>query len=433
MKGQYFWCLLSGLISIVQVVSLRAGPSEDSFGAGSRVQAMGGAGVALSQDASSAFYNPALLTKCPKQTLSLGYQLMRTNLKVQDSKKETLQNKQLGLLQTANLGVCLSPFTNFGFGLYASFPAQLPLRLPSIESLNATPQFLMYGDNAVFPSVIVGLAYAPIRQLSFGLAAAISASVAIQQSMHMPVFAATVSPQLSPAIQLIAGVAGEPVEKLRLSFVYRQAGFGRFDVDVDTKAFFRIPGLGNVGDASLPFLLGSVLSYSPAQIAFGLSYQPDIFWLIGADVTHYQWSDYTGPFMSARAKKNTWGAYPITFPPEEILSFRDTFVPRLGLECRLNEKVKIRAGYAFHMSPAPVPSKISNLLDNNVHRVTLGGGYRLVSLTDLTIILDAFVAVDVMLQRSVKKVINKLTPNQPTDYNFGGTAMSAGLTLKAEY
>ena len=433
MKGQYFWYLLSSLISIIQVTSLHAGPSEDSFGAGSRVQAMGGAGVALSQDASSTFYNPALLTKCPKQTFSLGYQLMRTNLKVQDSKKATLQNKQLDFLQTVNLGACLSPFTNFSFGLYASFPAQLPLQLPSIESLNGTLQFLMYGDNAAFPSVVAGLAYAPIRQLSFGLAAAMSAGVAIRQSMNIPVFAATVSPQLFPIIQLIAGVAGEPAEKLRLSFVYRQAGFGRFDVDVDTNAFFRIPGLGNVGDASLPFLLGSVLSYSPAQIAFGLSYQPTPFLLIGVDVTHYQWSDYAGPFMSARAKKDTWGAYPITFPKEEDFNFQDTFLPRAGFEYALNEKTKIRAGYAFHMSPAPVPSKISNLLDGNVHRVTLGSGYRLGSLSDVTITLDAFVAVDVMLQRSVKKVVNKLTPNQPTDYNFGGTAMSGGVTLKAEY
>ncbi len=420
MKGQYFRCILGALFYFIHTTPLYAGPPEDIFGAGGRVQAMGGAGVAFSQDASSTFYNPALLTKCPKQTFSLGYQMAQTNFNVKDNKKALVTNKQLGFAQTANLGACLSPFTNAGFGFYASFPLQVPLQIPDIESLNSTPQFLRYGSNATFPSAVVGLAYAPIRQLSLGLSAALSAAVSIQQSINMPTFASTVSPQITPRIAIIAGVLAEPIEQLRLSLVYRQVSFGKFNVDVNTEINYWF-------NFSIPLLLGSTLGYSPEQIAFGLSYRINSSWLVGADITYYRWSEYAGPFMSAEAKG---GSSLITFPKKETFSFHDTFVPRVGFECSLNEKTQLRAGYAFQMSPTEMPSEISNLLDSDVHHVTLGAGYRLISSSHFAMTLDGFVAVDVMPPKAVHKSASQ---PEPRNYEYGGTAISAGLTLKAEY
>ena len=423
MKGQYFRYVLIILIGVTFVTVLHAGPSEDIFGASSRVQAMGGAGTAFSQDASATFYNPALLTKCPKQTLSLGYQLANTDLIVKDNKNKDLPNKQLGFSQATNIGACLSPFENLGAGFYASFPLQMPLKIPDIETINSTPRFLMYGANATFPTAVVGLAYAPLKQLSLGLSVALSAGVGIHQTMNMPVFASTVSPHIYPLLRVIAGVTGNPLEALTLSLVYRQASYGQFSVDVETTT----TPISWMASAGLALQLGSVLGYSPEQIAFGLSYQFGSSWLLGADLTYYLWASAPSIFMSAKAKRHTFISNKMTFPAEENMALRNSFVPRLGLEYSLNEKVKIRLGYAFHMSAAPIPSKISNILDGNIHRATFGSGYRFLSFSKISLTADAFVAVDVMLQKSVAK------SNEPRNYNFGGSAMSAGLTLKAEY
>lgn len=425
MKGQNY--IFASLISMICVAALYAGPAEDIFGTSARVQAMGGAGTAFSQDASATFYNPALLTRCPKQTLSLGYQLANTDMTVQGNHEVELLNKQMGFSQATTVGACLSPLTNLAVGFYASFPLQMPLKIPDIETINSTPRFLMYGANATFPTAVVGLAYAPLKQLSLGLSVALSAGVGIKQTMNMPIFASTVSPHIYPLVRVIAGATGNPTEALSLSLVYRQASYGRFDVEVETTSTF----LGVSADLALQ--LGSVLGHSPEQIAFGLSYQINPVWLLGADLTYYLWASAPSPFMFAKAKRDTFLSNIMTFPVEEDLALRNTFVPRFGLECSLNEKVKIRSGYAFHMSAAPIPSKISNILDGNIHRVTLGSGYRFVSFSSLSLTADAFVAVDVMLEKTVKKSGHSSNLNDPKNYNFGGSAVSAGLTLKAEY
>jgi long-subunit fatty acid transport protein len=429
MKGQYFCQIFIGLLGMVDTVALHAGPAEDIFGAGSRVQAMGGAGAAFSQDTSATFYNPALLTRCLKQNLSLGYQLAISSLTVQDNQEVEIPHKQMGFSQTTNLGVCLSFLDQFAVGFYASFPLRIPLKIPDIDTLNSTPQFLMYGENATFPSVIASFAYAPIKHLSLGLSMAFSAGVGIHQTMNMPIFASVISPHIYPLIQMIVGAAGNPTEALSLSLVYRQSGYGRFDVEVETKS----TPISWLPSANLALQLGSVLGYSPEQIALGLSYQINPTWLLGADLTYYRWASASNFFLSAKSQRNTFISNRMTFPVEENLALRDTFVPRFGLECILNEKVKIRSGYAFHMSAVPLPSQMSNILDGNVHRATFGAGYRFLSLSNLSIIADFFVAVDVMFQKTVKKSKENVGPNNLRNYNFGGTAMSAGLTIKAEY
>ena len=65
------------LVALIAVLSCalcpraRANAPEDMFGASSRVSGMGGAGTAIARDGSAAYYNPALLARCPDSNVSV--------------------------------------------------------------------------------------------------------------------------------------------------------------------------------------------------------------------------------------------------------------------------------------------------------------------------------------------------------------------------
>ena len=63
-------------------------------------------------------------------------------------------------------------------------------------------------------------------------------------------------------------------------------------------------------------------------------------------------------------------------PTNVPLNYRDTFSVRNGGELRLNESVRLRAGYAFESSVAPDEYYSVFLPDSTKHLITLGGTYR---------------------------------------------------------
>ncbi|MBM3887289.1 hypothetical protein FJ364_05150, partial [Candidatus Dependentiae bacterium] len=156
---------------------LQATPLDDVFDVSPRIQALGGAGVALSEDASAAYYNPANLSRCLKNSVVLGYNLVSSNLRVFDKNGKVVPSTQVGNLNIGYLGACFPVWSKWNLGFYLSTPLEVPLELGDIETLNSTPRFFMYDASVKAPSAWVGLSFKPFKKLSVGLGATFSAGV----------------------------------------------------------------------------------------------------------------------------------------------------------------------------------------------------------------------------------------------------------------
>jgi long-subunit fatty acid transport protein len=109
--------------------------------------------------------------------------------------------------------------------------------------------------------------------------------------------------------------------------------------------------------------------------------------------------------------------------------YRDTFVPRVGVEYTVFEIIDLRAGYAYRGASLALPSlERSNLLDNDVHRFSLGIGAHSISLQDVPLSADLYGTVDYMPVATVTK-----TTGTFQNYRFGGVVWTTGLSLTAGF
>jgi long-chain fatty acid transport protein len=405
-----------------------AGPAEDTFGASSRIKAMGGAGVALAQDYAATFYNPANLSRCGKNKATIAYDYARSDLAVRNLDGATLPSAQIGNRNSANLGACFSPLEGLGIGIYASVTAPKPMNI-RLETLNGEPNFTRYGRGVNAPSIAAGVSYAFLKQVSVGIAGTFATGMYIRQDAVFPPLGTPplkigIEADVQPLFGMIAGITYEPFANLRGAFVYRTATFSRLELDANTVASAGV-------EVPLDLIMKGALDFSPQQFALGASYSPIANLTLGADLTYYLWSAYQGPFFQTQAAEGAAAAKNMTFEPYEDPGFSNVFVPRVGAEYALNPNMLLRAGYAYHMTPAPATIGRGSLLDADVHRVTLGAGYRLASISDMVVAIDAFLALDVMTQRTIMR--NTVVAKEPKGYTFGGTALNSGLALTAEF
>jgi hypothetical protein len=312
--------------------------------------------------------------------------------------------------------VCLLPVQNLGVGIYVSAGLGIPVDV-HVQTVDDKQHTLLYGNSLRFPSIIAGVGYRFIPQLSVGVAASVHLKNVIDLGMNLPIaapegalFSTALDLKIIPVVSLIAGVTYEPVSRVKTSLIFRGTGYSNLQINADVRG-------DSVVKLPIGMILRAALDYSPMQLALGISYRPLDALTLAADVTYYRWSAFVSPFIRAEAAPNSPVSSSIPFPPDEKLHLHDTVVPRFGVEYRFQSAMAVRAGYAFIMSPTLVPIDTAKVFDDNVHRVTLGAGYRLVTSKELALNFDGMIGVDAMLQ----------------DATTGGTAVNAGLTLTAEY
>lgn len=417
-------------LALLQTSLAFAGPAEDTFGASSRIKAMGGAGVGLAQDFSATFYNPANLSLCPRSSVSVGYDFAHTNFQSRVANSTTNANQPDR--HAGAVGACLRPLDGLGIGIYASLSLQKLVDV-RLTTLSSQPNFMMYGHSLNSPMVAFGASYAILKSLSLGVSATMSAKVHIKQDARIPILAteelrADITAQIEPKLGLIAGVTYEPLSNLRAAFVYRTASNSSLSVDANTNA--------PTGLVELPidFEMSGTLDFSPQQFALGVAYSPLSGLTLGTDLTYALWSSYQGAFLRARAAIGPVTlANNLLLAPEEDLRFQNVFVPRVGAEYALNPNTFIRAGYGFRMSPAPNAIGRASLLDSHTHHITFGGGYRFVLASGVAVSADAFLALDIMQNRTVSQTFEISTKTTTQNLSFGGSALNSGLQITAEF
>lgn len=136
-----------------------------------------------------------------------------------------------------------------------------------------------------------------------------------------------------------AGIFYRPAEKLSIGVSYRSKIM--MDVEDGDAIFVVPPAIGgsvpekNTFAAELPL---------PGNLDFGLAYQVSDNLLLAAELNWIQWSTYEN--LDFTFEEN--GELLDSSNPRE---YKDSFIPRLGAEYKLNDKYVFRAGIYFDPTP----------------------------------------------------------------------------------
>ncbi len=410
-----------------------ANPTQDQLGVGARVKAMGGAGTAIAADHSATYYNPAGLSLCEENQISLEVAHLVYGLDT-ESAGDVAAPVDPQDRTAVTVGSCHHLPHRLSLGFAFDTGVQRALRLDQ-SSLSETPVFALYGAQLETVSMMAALSYRISDRLSVGLGGSVLANSNLGVGITVPVIgneqelAANIVWDFDPTASLHAGASYQVTRELRLGAALRTPLFHKLEGEVTTT----VDVAGVLLDVDL--LIESVAWYSPLQAAFGAAYQIGESTLLAADLTWYRWSAYPGPALriSPLDPDDTIAAG-LNYPPEEKVNFKDIVVPRLGAEVMVSKRIAVRSGLSYRVSPAPSPtaSQRGNLLDSDVASLSLGGGYSwtLNEATKTRNASSARVDIHLRLQHMREQSVDKLQADGTMlAYRFGGQLYDAGLTF----
>lgn len=358
------------------------------FGFGARTQALGGAGVALADDAAAVFHNPSGLARATQISVTLSYSTTLYNLDVSGA------GADLPTVHTLDAGLVV-PGTLFGVPVAFGFAAALPDgRLSRLREPQPTEPYWAL-DDAGPRLVDVGSTFAlrPWPGLYVGGGIGFQASLrgtfqvqgnAVaadgQGSEYESTLRHAVDADLTAARFPLLGLSYLPLDGLALGLSYRGASLVEHQIEGV------LDGTLVISDSSVPvryaFKTKANVAYTPAQVAFGATFSPLDDWVVTAELDWQRYSAYRSPYAETSTHVESAGlgvsvpdVNPVPAPPA---GFSDRFVPRLGVEPTFDllpaVRLSLRAGYAYEHSPVPTVQPQTRLLGLDRHDVTLGAG-----------------------------------------------------------
>ncbi len=375
---------------------------EEITGLGIRTQAMAGSGVALNEDSSASYYNPAGLTGLNFNddigfNMEMGFSTFNVNAHTDRSIRGTNTHDELEAVNAVNLNIGMD------FGRHLSSYLNERDFIMGVTVLVPTDHFIWW--RIQFPQEELHTFYYDyvhrfVLIAGFGIELTPWLSVGISENIHFEILFNTSAPITVDAedlsdiisglggtsedevvdfsaeagiysdIMLVAspiiGVQVKPFDGFILGLTYRgEIYVDDYGEDMLTLTLDMEEMLGASVDFPITYNHHYAHYYTPDQWALGLSYKFTNGFLITTDVTYMKWSSFIDIFHQT---------------PEE--EFEDAYLPRLGLEKPvLKEKkffgdlhfdMSLRAGYGFWNSPVPEQKGETNFLDTDKHIFALG-------------------------------------------------------------
>ncbi|MEM6790691.1 MAG: hypothetical protein AAF715_24445 [Myxococcota bacterium] len=390
------------------VVSLGAGftmaptagaSAPDEYGFGSRGAAMAGAMAADASDFSAGYYNPAGLAQADGIEVALGYMYNHQRLRIDgvDTQVDDVHGLVGGVVAPGRL-----------FGIPFGFSVGLHLPDDGVSYLRArrqgVPRWELYDTRAQLLSLFAGAAIRPwpflavgggIGYLSstrgdFGIRGRADALRPFDSELEHEVDADLTAVRFPHAgVRLLWDGWGA------LGVTYR----GQSNLDLQLDAL--LDGVVSFAGIDIPLLYDleakTIAAFTPQQLAMGVSFTHFEGVTLNVDVTWMDWSAYLSPTAEIAASLDLDPPIdlPIELPEEPAPTvpipprFRDTWVPRVGLEVRQIGagtrrvvhgrdrplfELPLRAGYAFEASPVPPQTGVTNLVDTDRHVFSVGFG-----------------------------------------------------------
>lgn len=393
---------LAALLACSTCAAHAVGAPGHSYGFGARPSALAGAASADTGDASSLFYNPALLARARQSELALGYSGVSPQLR---TNHEDAGASGVASLNGAALG------RGSWLGIPVAFGLGLSLNnghLSRVESLRAdTPRWALRDPLPELFDLAAALAFAPTRWLALGGGAGFLATTrgsfevtgtaklsdgkgseydsplrhsvdAELRSVRFPLLGARID------LPMLLADSSRPLD-LKLALSYR----GEAKLEQELRGV--MVGDVDAGFAKIPvrytFDAQSVIAFVPRQVVLGVSAQ-SLLYTLNLDVGFEQWSRC--PSLVARSGAHVEAELPpglplslppdSDLPPEQSAGFSDRFTWRVGFERRVplaaDKALALRGGYAFLPTPVPRSSQSDVVLDASEHVVSLGAGVR---------------------------------------------------------
>ena len=365
-----------------------ASPDLD-FGFGSRAQALGGAGVAVADDAAAVFHNPSGLVRAEHVSITFGVSSTSYSL-------ETSGNpSSLPSVQTIDAGLVVpgAIFTvPVAFGLALALPDG---RLSRLREPQPTEPYWAL-DDASPRLVDVGSTFA-VRPLPWlllgggiGFQASLRGTFRVEGtavvadgtgSEYRSTLRHAVDADLTASRFPLLGATLVPSKELTVGLSYRGASL------VEHRIQGALVGVLEVPDASVPvrydFQTKADVAYTPAQVALGASFLPIPSVLVTAELDWQRYSAYRSPYPQTSTHTDLPPDQGISVPDTVAVAppparFSDRFVPRVGVEPHFgltsHIDLTLRAGYSFQASPVPRTQPSTRLLGIDRHVVALGAG-----------------------------------------------------------
>lgn len=427
----------------------------DYFGFGARGPGMGNAQVALADDFSANYYNPAGLATRDALQLQLGYTYVDPTLE--------LNGHDLGVDGVRGFqGGLVVPGDAWGHRLAVSLGLYLPdERITRLRALpEAQPRFALYDNHpqrlvlttSVAFEVLVdtlylglGLTYLSDTRGRLDVTGVVDLRDAGGTTLQTAVdvdFEAVRYPS--------AGIVWKPNRNLSIGLAFRDEFDLTLDIGVVVNGDIVINGASEspttlVPDARLEVASKNSNLFSPRQLTLGIAWSkqraglPHPCWTVTAELGWYQWSHFQTPTAFLTTSLDA-GTLPLSIPenpPPLSPGFSDILVPRLGGEIYLiesqNFELQARAGAYWEPTPAPAQRGATNFVDGDKFGFGLGvtlGFKALGALLARPFYLDLAATWITMPERTH----NKLAPSDPTgSYLSSGSFIGFSTSLRLEF
>jgi opacity protein-like surface antigen len=431
--GFFLWQLVPGNWSLSPACASMA----EITGLGMRSQSMAGLGVAMDGDISACYYNPAGLTgvKFSEYEDNISFNLTdgasAFDLKAWTKHPQEGRHNAKGLESMTNLnldiGVDIGSRLRDHIGdrdVVLGVSIMLPMgdRMPLAWWRMQRPEdeiYIFYYDDIRRPIIVAGLGAEITPWLSVGAGANVWLELLTNSYAESDVQGNADVAEYQETILVpfpILGVQVKPVKGLTVGFTYRgevymdDYGFNEAIIPIDL-------GIDTL-NIRFEYMHHFAHYYTPVQKAVGISYKFPTGGIldglmIGADVTQMQWSTFLNCFHE-----------------RPLPRFKDTYVPRIGVEKPLDSgRTIIRAGYSFWDSPVPEQKGEANYLDNDRHVVSMGIEKKS---SLMEVVLGKPTRYQLMGQYHYL-VERKYHKDSGDTLKFGGWGYTAGLTMEVRY
>jgi len=382
----------------------------DHYGLGSRGGGMANACVAIADDWTAPYYNPAGMTRSG-ETFGLGLVGVASDyvhIRPKGTGKPTDSFERVEGLVIGTTDPLGTENLRIGISLYFPLQRYQMARTYFVDEREALPgktnqlHFEFYGEREQRQVIIPALAYRFAPWLSLGAGVSILNNTSTVTTVYEPNIMdmskaiINVSNNTIYTYAPVFGIVSELPWNITLGAVYR--GEIAFPIHGPTNITVYYPPYNPPSNlTSYTLYLDFLVNYTPAMASVGASFTGITDILLTGELGWAGWSYY----------RDNHNAYP--YP-----RLNDVFTPRIGIESHI-EPLVLRAGYSYEPSPVPHQSGRTNIVDNASHILTLGVA-RNFGLNGLGSRVGIFGQARYLVPRTeTKQAINNYDPSAPHD------------------
>lgn len=486
------------MITLLSMLSAPAyATAPDLFGQGARNMGAGGGGVAMVQDGTAAWLNPAGLGRIRRPNAKIGFVAGFDNFKpVPDLYWDTNRDGSLdhrddplpwdvGVepIRGLQLSVGRQIGGKFGLGATAWFPARRLYRLSTIEP--DLPHYVMYQNRPQRYAMTFGVGGEVVKGVNVGFSLDMHSRAVfdLYGTLHLTATGEENpdAPGMSGLIQDIVVDIHELTLDLRyaaLPVVGVQLEFGRWVEDLDglvigasyrpgmniaIKADFDVQAnleVRDVGDLD-PYLIAALLKARanlfdqtiPGRLSLGVAWRTDDVFSAYVDATWFDWRSGRFNVTQVESAEITSPLVdlddPLSDGNEYVVDLRSTWNIRTGMDLKLppiplDNKLKylgfsVRGGFAWTPSPLRAQGANSAFLDSGRVTFTLGGGAEVFdpfALVDGPVRLDIFGQLHSIGSSTLPRATDAPRAGFPVQGNslpIGGTIVMVGAQWGFDY